>query len=120
MFPGSGEMTERIRFERRCEVPDDGTGNVEADTWTPFATVWAKVLPLPVSALAAERVLAGRLTGTALYTIVVGYSGMTKDITAADRAVDIRSGTVYNVRSAVDIDGRKAFLTLDVERGVAV
>lgn len=40
-----GELTERIAIEHRSRAPDPGGG--AAVTWTPLATVWAKIVSRP-------------------------------------------------------------------------
>jgi len=112
----AGDLDRRLRFERRTEGANDGAGNVE-EAWGPICTVAAKVLPYRTGN--SEKVLAGRLSGTALFTVTVRQSSMTNDLDTECRAVDVRSDEIFNVRSIVDLDGDGACWTMDAERGVA-
>jgi SPP1 family predicted phage head-tail adaptor len=40
-----GDLTERVAIEQRVRTPDTGGG--AAQSWTPVATVWAKVAARP-------------------------------------------------------------------------
>lgn len=114
-MPGAGDLDRRLRFERRVEGAGDGAGNVE-EAFSTVCTVAASVLPYRTGN--SEQVLAGRLAGTALFTVMVRRSSLTAALDPTCRAVDVRSAEIFNIRSVVDIAGDRAFLTMDAERGV--
>ncbi len=109
----AGRLRERVRLERRTTAPD-GYGNTTA-AWAEIVTVWGEIKPLRHG----ETVLAARLQGTGVVEILIRWSTDVADLSADDRAVDARAGTVYNIRAVENRDMRKRFLTLTAERGVA-
>jgi SPP1 family predicted phage head-tail adaptor len=107
----AGKLRERVTFQKRSAQADDGYGN----TLTAFAdvmTVWAGVAPLR----GGEEIMAARLQGTQPVVITVRYSSQTVAVTPEWRAVDARTGTVYNIRTAV-ADARKAQIDMICEAG---
>lgn len=116
----AGSLRERVRFERRTVAADE-YGN-EQGVWSTVATLWAKVAPKPTGR--GEDVQQGRLSGKALYTVVVRSSSASRSLLVGDRAVIVNAGalpagTALNIRFIGDMDGRKDSLTMDAERGVA-
>jgi SPP1 family predicted phage head-tail adaptor len=111
-------MRESVRFERRAEV-DDGYGNVTGGWETLVASVYAEIRPLR----GREEVLAGKLTGTMPYEVktrwradlAIGEDRLTTD----DRAVNVATGDVYNIRSVENPDMKRQWLKLTCEAGVA-
>ena len=108
-------LDRKLRFDKRDEHGNDGAGNIQ-QTWEPVCTVQASCLPRTGN---SEQIVNGRLSGTALFTIVVRMSSLTSDLDTSCRAVDTRSGEIFNIRSKLDLDGTRRFWTLDAERGVA-
>lgn len=47
------------------------------------------------------------------------YDAQTAAITAAWRLIDARSGMIYNIRTAADMERRRRFITMLCEAGVA-
>lgn len=103
----AGELDQRVTFLRETKV-DDGMGGSTV-TWTPIATVWAKVRPMS----GTEREHSDRLNAQANYLIVIRYRS---DITEND-VVDWK-GTRFNIRFSKD-EARSTFLQIEAERGVA-
>ena len=87
--------------------------------WEPLCERQAQIRGVPVTNSSAESIIQGRLTGTAFVTITVRHDRTTVNITADDRAVKISDGTIYNIRSALDLDGDKRWITIDAQTGVA-
>jgi SPP1 family predicted phage head-tail adaptor len=115
----AGQMVRnRIRIEQRGAPISDGAGN-EVATWETLCERAAAMKALPVTGASPEAVIQGRLTGTAIVTIVVRYDAKTKQITTDDRAVHVSTGDVYNIRSALDLDNDRRWITLDCQKGVA-
>ena len=109
----AGELRERVTFSERA-LTSDGYGNSLGD-WADQFTVAARIRPR----LGGEEVMAARLSGRNLATITVRYSSDTAEITTDWRAVDTRTGDVWNVRSVVNPDERKRYIDVLAERGVA-
>jgi SPP1 family predicted phage head-tail adaptor len=110
----AGELRERIAFEFQ-ELVDDGYGNTVSGDWTTGPTVAARIQPLR----GAETVQAARLAGKQPVEITIRRSAATVAVTTDWRARDVRTGTVYNVRSVVNPDEKHRFLALECELGVA-
>ena len=105
---GVGELRERVTIEEATRV-DDGVGGASA-SWSALATVWASVTPLS----GREGTAGGRVEAHQGYRITIRYRD---DVTTAMRA--IWAGRTLNIRSLADPDGRKRWLELNVEEGVA-
>ncbi|WP_064692002.1 head-tail adaptor protein [Rhizobium aegyptiacum] len=110
---GAGDLREVIEFQTRTEE-DDGFGNVVTG---PFATVWSG--PARIQILrGTETVMAGRLDGKQTVAITMRWQPEFATLTsAAWRAVNGRTGTIYNIRS-IEPDERRAFVNILVESGV--
>lgn len=114
---GAGPMRERVRFQRRRPETDQ-FGNVLGE-WATLAERAAQIRPMR----GAEQIVAGKLEGRAPVEIVVRWdtllgTGATA-LATDDRAVDLRNGTVWNVRSVENRDQRRRYLTIIAEAGVA-
>lgn len=110
----AGGMRARLSFERRAYA-DDGAGNAEEAG--PFEAQFfraARLVPLK----GGEGVIASRLAGRQPVAIEVRSDIDTRTITTAWRAVDARSGALYNIRSIADMEQRGRWLTLMCEAGV--
>ena len=109
-----GLLRERLRFEVRDNTPD-GYGNV-SQAWVEHLTRHARVRPLRGD----ERIEGGALTGTQTFEITVRRDSGTTGITAAMRAIDTRSGAIYNITSPPTADERHRYLSMLAQTGVAV
>lgn len=108
-----GELRERLRFEVRPKRLDDSYGNVEGP-WQIEFVAYARVLPLKGS----EPVIAARLAGVQPAVITVRSSKASREVTPSWRAVDVRTGTIWNIRSSANFDERNRYLTFMAESGV--
>ncbi|ACL59163.1 head-tail adaptor protein [Methylobacterium nodulans] len=104
---GAGALRERIRFEKRGGT-EDGYGNTVPGPFEAQFTRAAAFLMKPGS----EAVLAARLTGRQPVTMIVRFDRQTRTITPSWRAVDERTGTVYAIQAAADMDRRRQWITL--------
>lgn len=111
---GAGALSERITFSKRIDA-DDGYGNVESD-WVDQFTEPARLQPK----LGSEPVLAARLTGVQPFLLTVRSSARMRSVSPAWRAVNARSGAVYNIRTVANPDERHAWIEMLVQEGVAV
>ena len=105
-MPAAGDMRERVRFEARA-ADDDGFGNSSTDWATQFSRA-AAYLMKPGS----EAVQAARLQSQQPVTIIVRFDPDTQRITSEWRAVDERTGEVFAIRAAADMDRRRQWMTL--------
>lgn len=110
----AGELDRRLSFERRVEV-DDGYGNTSGD-WELQFTVAANRKWLR----GGETVLAARLESRQPVILTIRNSAQARAITADWRAVDTRSGAVYNLRENPKEGESRAYLEMLAESGVAV
>ncbi|CAN7313765.1 head-tail adaptor protein [Rhizobium rhizogenes] len=110
---GAGDLREVIEMQTR-ELIDDGAGNEQAGPWE---TQWSA--PGRIQILrGSETVMAGRLGGTQTVAITMRWQPEVATLTSAWRAVNGRTGTIYNIRS-VEPDERLAFVNILTETGVA-
>jgi SPP1 family predicted phage head-tail adaptor len=109
----AGDLNFKVTFAKRVEV-DDGYGNVEGDFADQFTTR-AAIQPLK----GGEGVIASRLTGQQPVIIRVRRSSQTELIRTGWRAADARSGTLYNITAAADMDGDRHYIDIMAISGVA-
>lgn len=115
---GAGVLRQRVTFAERNTIQDE-YGNVSTG-WIDRCTVNANITPR----LGGEAVEAARLQGRQPVVIRVRSTPATRVITTDWKATDIRSGTEYNVRTAIDAflgGGQHGFyIDMLAESGVAV
>lgn len=114
----AGQLRDMVKFERRGAPVSDNAGN-QVSQWETLVVRPASIRAVPATGSSPESIIQGRLTGTAYMTITVRYDPQTKQLNADDRATNIATGDIYNIRSALDIDGGRQWITLDCEKGVA-
>jgi head-tail adaptor len=102
----AGQLRNQIRFERLADRVSDEAGGNSAG-WIPLFTRWCSLKAVPVRPGSAEVVMQGRLTGQAFFTIVVRYDPQTE------------MGETLNIRSVIDLDGDRRWITIDAQKGVA-
>jgi hypothetical protein len=118
--PGAGGLRQRVWFERKQQLdpegPGDGAGNFQGD-WKPICSARpASLLPTR----GGEQIIAGRLQGTAVFDLWVRFDAETAAVQPGDRAVDAENDKrQFAVRWAQDIDGRRRWILMQVELGVA-
>lgn len=108
----AGKLYETVRFERPFRT-EDGYGGFE-EGWEAQMTVHAHYTRMR----GGETVMAARLEGKQPTVIRVRASSDTRSITTDWRAVDTRSGEIFNLRSILETDNR-AYLDIMAESGVA-
>lgn len=106
---GAGSLSERITFQqlapRDPNEPDYGETH---SSWQDVFTCAARLAPR----MGSETVIASRLQGVQPYTITVRSTPQTRLVTPAWQAVNARTGTVYDIKSAVNIDERNAYIEM--------
>lgn len=101
-----GALKYRVVLEERVRVADGGGGATES--WTPVATLWASLKQRS----GQEREAADRTVAQAMTVITIRYRA---GVTAEMR---FRHGArLFNIRSALDKDGHKRWLTCLCEEG---
>lgn len=102
-----GSMRERVRFEKRGGTKD-GYGNVVPGPWAEQFVRSALFIMKPGS----EAVLAARLQGQQPVTMIVRFDSQTSTIGTDWRVIDVRTGTVYAVKAAEDMDRKRQWWTM--------
>lgn len=110
----SGRLRDRIQFEARAEI-DDGAGNPVSGDWISRHDCRAHILFLRGS----EAVAAARLEGRQPVSIRIRLCRAAREIGPHWRALDPRTGAIYNVTSAGDMSGNGLFLDILAEQGPA-
>ena len=110
---GAGSLSERIGFEAEVEG-DDGYGGVVVG-WNEVFVEPGRLEPR----VGSETVIASRLQGLQPFTMTVRSNERTRAITPAWRARNKRSGVVYEIKAAVNIDERNQWIELLVVQGEA-
>jgi hypothetical protein len=114
-MPGSGSRRERVRFERRATVGDDGYGNTTGG-WRPL--VGDRMVSLTVQK-GGEQVQAARLQGVSAWVLVMDWDMKAAEVGPEDRAVCARTGRTWNIRWVGDLAGDNREITMHLEAGVA-
>lgn len=106
-MPSAGQMRERVRFARRDRI-DDGFGNRRSGDFIALFERSAQFIMKPGS----EAALAARLEGRQPVTMIVRLDRQTREITPSWAAQDARTGVIYAIQAAADMDRRGQWLTL--------
>lgn len=102
----AGHLRERVWLDQRgLDANGDRKG-----AWETVTTVWARIVRLKGS----EPVIAQRLEGVQPAVITVRSSPITRAITTAWRAVDVRTGQEFNIQ-AVTPDEKRKFIDILVD-----
>lgn len=96
-----GELRERPTIEAQSQTAD--AAGAIATTWTPVATVWARMKPLS----AGQVVLAGRDDAVRQYQMTIRYR---TDVTTNHRIV--WRGRRFDVTGVTDPTEQRQFLTV--------
>lgn len=96
-----GLMRERVAIEAQSTVTD--AAGAITTTWSPVATVWARMKPINAQQLA----LAGRDEGVRTYIMTIRYR---TDITTAHSIV--WRGRKFDVQGIVDETEQRQFMTV--------
>lgn len=102
----SGDLRDRVRFDRRGTAQDDYGNTI--GLWQDGFTRWTQIKPLK----GGEEVIGARLSGTQPVIMIVRFDPETSAITTDMRAVDTRSGLEYAITSAADMERRRTWMTL--------
>tara|TARA_R110000782_G_scaffold17953_1_gene49856 strand:- start:76 stop:414 length:339 start_codon:yes stop_codon:yes gene_type:complete len=106
----SSELKHRIRIEAETREPNGQGGYTKG--WAPHVSLWAKKIPLRGDEVTKDSIV--RAVSTARFAI-----RHRSDITPLHRLVEVRSGRVWNIRSADDPYGNRDRLEIVAETGLA-
>jgi len=111
--PAAGELRDRVRFDRRGSGGNSG-GVVKSDFAPLIASRRARLLPVR----GGEEVIADRVAGVSGWELVIRFDSATSKLAADDRVVDLRDESrVFDIRFVEDLEGRRRWLVLQLERG---
>lgn len=100
------DLRHRLVLEQATRVPDGGGGATE--TWVPVATVWAAI----AEKTGRENEAADRTAPKVIMEITIRHrEGVTTDMRFR------RGSRHFNIRAALDKDGRRRWLTCTCEEG---
>ncbi len=97
--PKPGELRHALRFERR--INGGNVGGVVKYDWEALDgldDIRAKVTPR----LGGDEVIAGRVAGKVQYNVEIRSSQATRCLKNTDRAINTRTGEVYNLGQPID------------------
>lgn len=103
-----GDLKHRITIERKVRGPSDGAGGNTGETWTPVATVWAKLDPTTAREIVAADQVVHRLT----HIVTIRARS---DVTAAMRVV--YAGRALAILGTRDLLEAGRWLELQCEEG---
>lgn len=110
--PGAGELRERVKIERPVTEPNGRGG--EVTRWVSVGSgLPAKITPTK----GGEEVRAARLTGVNSFDVTVRQSSALTAPAANWRLTNERTGAVYNIKWAANLDERGRWLTMTVVAG---
>lgn len=104
----AGKLRERVTIERPVRTPD-GAGGADV-TWEALATVWAEVVALG----GTEAALGERMEARAPHRVTIRF----RDDVTAEMRLAWRGGALA-IRGLRDPDGRRRWLAINAEGGVA-
>jgi head-tail adaptor len=114
-LPSAGRMLDKVSFQQRKTISDDGFGN-ERQAWEEQFQRSAEFIMRPGS----ESALAARLEGRQPVTMIVRYDRNTATIGADWRAVSARPPhTIYAIHTAEDMDRKRQWISILAEAGVS-
>lgn len=111
---GSGSLSEVVAFQVRSEAPDIYGNPITGDYATQFHEP-CRLQPLK----GGEPVLAARLTKVQPYVLRVRSSARTRRVGVDWRAVNTRTGAIYNIKTITNVDERGAYLDMMAVEGEA-
>lgn len=113
-WANTGQLREKVSFYRRSTT-SDGYGN-QTGGWVLLSGPWAaRIRPIN----GKEEILAAKLAGVQPVEIVVRSCAATRTITVADRAVNARTGAVYDLTAIQNPDERNIWLAMLAKAGDA-
>lgn len=112
---GAGLFIHRLQFEARAEPSNDGYGNTIAGAWTMQFEAHCGLTFLKGS----ESVIASRLEARSPVVIAIRNSANARAITHEWRAVDVRTGAIYQIKERPRPTEDRSQMEMLAEAGVA-
>lgn len=109
----AGDLYESVAFDAPTSAPD-GYGGTESG-WSESLACRAHFRWLR----GGEGVMAGRLEGRQPVVVTIRSSTLARAVTTGYRMRDVRTGAVYNVRSATPMQDSRQWIEVLCEGGVA-
>lgn len=110
---GSGDLREKFII-RRATLTDDGYGG-QTETWTDYLTCAASI----TFSRGGETVIAARLQAQQPAILRIRTSAAARDIKPTDKAVNARTGEVWNIREYPrEARDNRGYLEMLVQSGV--
>lgn len=117
--PQPSQLSFSLRFERRAKVAN--VGGVATGAWGVILGAEmrrALVAPTALSSRSAnEEVIAGRMSGRVQYDIWMFSDRVVRTLVSTDRAVNIRTGEIYNLGQPIDLEGKRRWLLVQAVSG---
>ena len=105
----AGKLRSRIRLEKRSDAVQDGYGNSDnAGEWETVTEVAASILPLKGN----EKNIADHQESQVRHKIKIRGGKLVKDVTGGWRAVNARTGEVFNIKYPANHDMRNRYIFL--------
>lgn len=102
-------LNERVTFQQlKARDPNEPDYGQTYEGWQDVFTAPARLRPR----LGSEAVIASRLQGTQPYTLIVHSARQSRLVTPAWRAVNARTGTIYNIKSIINPDENNQYLEM--------
>lgn len=111
-MPSAGDLRERVEFQEPTQQSDEYGNTVRG--LTPRFERAALYLMRPGS----EAVTAARLEGRQPVTVIVRFDAQTRTVSPAWRLRDVRTGAIYLIKAAEDMDRKRAWWSMVCEREV--
>lgn len=109
---GSGDLREKFTI-RRAALTDDGYGG-QIETWSDYLTCAAEI----TFSRGGETVIAARLQAQQPAILRVRNFAASRDIKPTDKAVNTRTGEVFNIREYPrEARDRRGYLEFLVQAG---
>jgi len=108
---GAGSLNSRVEFQQPV-LQEDGHGGTIVG-WEAVFTEPGRLTPR----IGGEDVVGQRLQGKQPYILRVRSSTRTRAVKTEWRVVNSRSGSVYSIKSATNLDERNAYVDLLVVEG---
>lgn len=106
---GAGSLNQLLTFQQLAPIdPNEPDYGETHSDYVDVFTAPARLTPR----LGSETVIASRLQGIQPYTITVRSTLQSRMVTPAWRAVNARTGAVYDIKSVVNVDERNAYLEM--------
>ena len=111
---GFGGRRQRVKFQRR------GMNQTRTGTMLEGYGDIIPAMPAEITELrGGETIIAERLTGTRIVSMRIRSNAATRQLKTSDRAVNERTGDIYDITAIDGLDTNNPFLTIMAKSGAA-